>query len=160
MAGACLDAATKQIIRDCLLLTAELDPSVRKQLAKRIGRRLKKDKDDETFADLLVWREIALQEVLSELIDDIVSGSLQSVDQLKKVHKMFEVDFTPSAELREALNARNQIVHEMDAITPLPELELDERGRLQGGSTRVAELHWYEAHGIGRKKMKIKRFLN
>lgn len=25
---------------------------------------------------------------------------------------------------------------------------------------RKAELHWYEAHGIGRKKMKIKRFLD
>ena len=25
---------------------------------------------------------------------------------------------------------------------------------------RSAELHWYEAHGIGKKKMKIKRFLD
>ena len=25
---------------------------------------------------------------------------------------------------------------------------------------RRAEVHWYEAHGIGRKKMKIKRFLD
>jgi hypothetical protein len=25
--------------------------------------------------------------------------------------------------------------------------------RLQSGSTRNAELHWYEAHGIGRRKM-------
>ncbi len=24
----------------------------------------------------------------------------------------------------------------------------------------TAELHWYEAHGIGRKKMKIKRLLD
>ena len=31
---------------------------------------------------------------------------------------------------------------------------------LTNGSTRRAEVHWYEAHGIGRKKMKIKRFLN
>jgi hypothetical protein len=23
----------------------------------------------------------------------------------------------------------------------------------------LAELHWYEAHGIGKRKMKIKRFL-
>ena len=28
------------------------------------------------------------------------------------------------------------------------------------GMTRLAEVHWYEAHGIGRKKMKIKRFLD
>ena len=32
--------------------------------------------------------------------------------------------------------------------------------RLRGGNMRKAELHWYEAHGIGRKKMKIKRFLD
>jgi len=29
--------------------------------------------------------------------------------------------------------------------------------RLSGGKIRLAELHWYEAHGVGRKKMKIKR---
>jgi len=27
-------------------------------------------------------------------------------------------------------------------------------------SIRRAEVHWYEAHGIGRKRMKIKRFLD
>jgi len=32
--------------------------------------------------------------------------------------------------------------------------------RLQSGSLRTAELHWYEAHGIGRRKLKIKRFLD
>ncbi len=32
--------------------------------------------------------------------------------------------------------------------------------RLQSGRIRKAELHWYEAHGIGRKKMKIKRLLD
>ncbi len=32
--------------------------------------------------------------------------------------------------------------------------------RLVSGKMRQAELHWYEAHGIGRKRMKIKRFLD
>jgi hypothetical protein len=31
--------------------------------------------------------------------------------------------------------------------------------RLRDGWTGRAELHWYEAHGIGRRKFKIKRFL-
>jgi hypothetical protein len=31
--------------------------------------------------------------------------------------------------------------------------------RLESGRICKAELHWYEAHGIGRKKIKIKRFL-
>ena len=34
------------------------------------------------------------------------------------------------------------------------------RVRLRGGRTRRAELHWYEAHGVGRVRMKIKRFLD
>ena len=32
--------------------------------------------------------------------------------------------------------------------------------RLSDGSLRTAELHWYEAHGIGRRRFKIKRFLD
>jgi hypothetical protein len=34
------------------------------------------------------------------------------------------------------------------------------RIRLPNGSIREAELHWYEAHGIGRKEMKIKRYVD
>jgi hypothetical protein len=34
------------------------------------------------------------------------------------------------------------------------------RVKLASGSTRLAEVHWYEAHGIGQKMMKIKRFLD
>lgn len=32
--------------------------------------------------------------------------------------------------------------------------------RLQSGRIRLAELHWYEAYGIGRKEMKRKRYLD
>ncbi len=31
--------------------------------------------------------------------------------------------------------------------------------RLRDGTLCRAEVHWYEAHGIGRKKLKVKRFL-
>ncbi len=34
------------------------------------------------------------------------------------------------------------------------------RVRLQSGRIREAELHWYEAHGIGRKEIKRKRYLD
>jgi hypothetical protein len=33
------------------------------------------------------------------------------------------------------------------------------RVRLSDGTIGLAELHWYEAHGIGRKKMKLKKLL-
>lgn len=32
--------------------------------------------------------------------------------------------------------------------------------RLQNGSIREAELHWYEAHGIGKKELKFKRYVD
>jgi hypothetical protein len=31
--------------------------------------------------------------------------------------------------------------------------------QLASGEVLLAEIHWYEAHGIGRRKLKIKRFL-
>ena len=31
--------------------------------------------------------------------------------------------------------------------------------RLANGQLRLAELHWYEAHGLGRKEIKRKRYL-
>jgi hypothetical protein len=33
------------------------------------------------------------------------------------------------------------------------------RIRLDDGTTRTAELHWYEGHGTGRKEIKVKRFI-
>jgi hypothetical protein len=32
--------------------------------------------------------------------------------------------------------------------------------RLANGARRAVELHWYEAHGIGQRDMKIKRYLD
>jgi hypothetical protein len=32
--------------------------------------------------------------------------------------------------------------------------------RLADGEIRLAEIHWYEAHRIGRRRLKIKRFLD
>jgi hypothetical protein len=32
--------------------------------------------------------------------------------------------------------------------------------RLASGRIRTVELHWYEAHGVGKRKMKIKSYLD
>ena len=32
--------------------------------------------------------------------------------------------------------------------------------RLSNGAVRRVELHWYEAHGVGRRDLKIKRYLD
>ena len=34
------------------------------------------------------------------------------------------------------------------------------RVRLEDGTIRLAEVHWYEAHGIGRRDFKIKRYID
>jgi hypothetical protein len=34
------------------------------------------------------------------------------------------------------------------------------RVRLSNGEVGRAEVHWYEAHGIGKRRFKIKRFLD
>ncbi len=34
------------------------------------------------------------------------------------------------------------------------------RVRLPNGHIRLAELHWYEAHGIGKREIKRKRYLD
>ncbi len=31
---------------------------------------------------------------------------------------------------------------------------------LADGTIRTVEIHWYEAHGVGKKNLKIKRFLD
>ena len=32
--------------------------------------------------------------------------------------------------------------------------------RLSDGTIRIAEMHWFGAHGIGKRKLRIKRFLD
>jgi len=34
------------------------------------------------------------------------------------------------------------------------------RIRLEDGEELLAEVHWYEAHGIGRKEFRIKRYID
>ncbi|MSQ49580.1 MAG: hypothetical protein EXR30_04235 [Betaproteobacteria bacterium] len=34
------------------------------------------------------------------------------------------------------------------------------RIRLMSGRIRLAEIHWYEAHGIGKKEIKRKRYMD
>jgi len=34
------------------------------------------------------------------------------------------------------------------------------RVKLEDGMTRLAEVHWYECHGIGRREFKIKRYID
>ena len=43
--------------------------------------------------------------------------------------------------------------------TSCPRLSVWEEANSRGFITRLAELHWYEVTGIGKREFKIKRFL-
>ncbi len=77
------------------------------------------------------------------------------------------MDFELVGELTDvATIAVNLSIRERDSLKALyggrrwRKLKATALVRLINGSVRKAEVHWYEAHGVGRKKMKIKRFLD
>lgn len=137
IAGACMDATLKQLIRDNLLDISLLDERAQESLSKRVGRILKKDiaHNAQELANLLIWREIRISDFLERIIDELVSHSLQSVDQLCQVHSMFNIKFNASVTLSKALEARNQIVHEMDVVLPF-QLKFDDSGNIMIGESR------------------------
>jgi predicted methyltransferase MtxX (methanogen marker protein 4) len=49
-----------------------------------VNRRLERDKNGETLVELLNWRDSAIDDVLSGVVDELVKGSLQSVEELKR----------------------------------------------------------------------------
>ena len=74
-------------------------------------------------------------ELLSELSDVEVIGVNLSVRERKRLIKQFD------GRRWRKLKGAAQI-------------------RFPNGEIRRAELHWYETHGIGRRKMKVKRILD
>ena len=46
-----------------------------------------------------------------------------------------------------------------DAVEKLDGVKGIATVRLPNSAVRIVELHWYEAHGIGKKDLKIKRYL-
>jgi hypothetical protein len=51
-------------------------------------------------------------------------------------------------------------IHKKYGSTKWRKLKGVAKVRLQSGRICNAEIHWYEGHGIGGKKLKIKRFLD
>ena len=70
------------------------------------------------------------------------------------------MDGVCGAEAAHAKTARITILWPLRSATAGPVgLQLTWRARLRVDSQFLLEGHWYEAHGIGRKEFKIKRFL-
>lgn len=118
-AGAGLDSMIKQLVRDALPLTIDRAKGAEENLKVFISKRLaRQDTLDPRFLSSVLASRDPRDVLVSALVDDLVSQSLQSKDQVLRVASYFDI---PSAVLATDLRllerifrARNEIVHEMD----------------------------------------------
>ena len=118
-AGAGLDSMIKQLVRDALSLTIDRSKGAEENLKAFISRRLaRQDTLDPSFLSSVLASRDPRDVLVSALIDDLVSQSLQSKEQVLRAASYFDI---PSATLapnlkmlEDIFRARNEIVHEMD----------------------------------------------
>ena len=126
-----LDAVVKQLVQDALEIILHNDPGAQNEFRKFVERRIKRGAADEAdrlnvgsstldsklLAELMVSFDPRAK-LVAMLTRSLTSNSLQSRDQLLKVAAHFalsaaEVMDEPNV-TKEAFDARNKIVHEMD----------------------------------------------
>jgi len=114
-----LDSMVKQLIRDTLAKVIECRQGAMGNFKQFIEKRLNKKEaiDAKLLAEVLASRD-PRDVLVSELVNELVSQSLQSKEALLRAASYFDI---PSAELTSDISgfgkifdARNQIVHEMD----------------------------------------------
>ncbi len=71
----------------------------------------------------------------------------EPIENIKLIARRFSIDELKL--LRQKYGGRNW-----------RKLKGEARVELFDGEMRLAELHWYECHGIGKRKIKIKRLLD
>lgn len=122
-----LDAVVKQLIKDSLPKIIQKDLGAQKEFQKFVERRLKKtssvEKDkiiniDTAFLSQVLVNSNPKNLLMNRLTEHLIVDSLQNKDQLLKVAAYFAIT---SAEVlsndvltKEAFDARNNIIHEMD----------------------------------------------
>jgi len=118
-ASAGLDSMAKQLVQDALPRVIQRQPGARENLREFIERRLARD--DRTAARLVglaLSSDDPRGEVITELVAELVGGSLQSAEELSRLAAYFDI---PTADLigdhrfaSDIFAARNQITHELD----------------------------------------------
>lgn len=118
-AGAGLDAAIKQVIKDAFKRLLRRDKSVQAKAIEHFSKHLARG--DTSLKDLARWlfQDKPRSAMASDLIEDLTSGSLQSKEQLEKVIDYLKLDkknvlVAKDAEVKAAFDARNLIIHELD----------------------------------------------
>jgi len=118
-ASAGLDSMAKQLICNALPAVVEADEAASKMFLSFIEKHLRTG-DNLNYKVLasVVVDESPRERLLQLYVDDLIAGSLQSVDALFKAGAAFDVKSssitTTPEDLRATFLVRNQIVHEMD----------------------------------------------
>jgi hypothetical protein len=118
-AGATVDSSLKHAIHACLEHVVSEFSEVAEEYRKFIESRLKSESQQKLAKELsqvFICKDVK-DHFLSEFRKNLTGSSLQSVEQINKIWNLFSIGklSKPDQEsLREALQSRNQIVHELD----------------------------------------------
>ncbi|MYA33560.1 MAG: hypothetical protein F4164_08335 [Gemmatimonadales bacterium] len=118
-AGSGLDAMIKQLVQDALADVINLRNGAQERFRRFVEKRLKRgDGPDYSFVAGVIADPDPRLRLVGDLVDDLTSRSLQSVDEILSVGSYFDIpspDLIPEPEVtRNVFSVRNQIIHEMD----------------------------------------------
>ena len=123
MAGAALDATLKRILTDAYNMVLTTSDKAYEQAVDHVHRRILRQVGEaggKRMAAALLSDDPRAK-LAEQIVDDVTGQSLQSVEEIDRVRQYLGVsdDFLRPIRdsLREALSVRNQVVHEMDAMS-------------------------------------------
>lgn len=146
-----LDAALKQLMRDCVPVLIKASESVHETFEKFVQRRLQAGETDlATISPKILAHILAAPDPQKQLIEDYVyeltGDSLQSAEQLLKVCTALGVDAKKAVgdvkTLKDVFAARNQMIHELDMNLKSPNRKRRVRGQqdMQRAAERLLEI--------------------
>ena len=114
-----VDAMIKQLVRDALPDVINLRDGAQERFRQFVEKRLQRGEGpDYSFVAGVIADSNPRGRLVGDLVDDLSSRSLQSVDAILRVGSFFDIpsrDLIPEPLVTKAIfSARNQIVHEMD----------------------------------------------
>ena len=122
-AGAGLDSAIKQLVRDALPSVLNMSESADSMLLKFVERTVDPGRPGATRSlARFLTSENPRDEIVASYIKHLTGASLQSVEQVKEVARALGIHAPKVMKrmdsLRSAFDARNQVVHELDLVAP------------------------------------------
>lgn len=145
-AGAGLDAALKQLIRDALPYLLDSNIDAQRRFERFTARAVA---DGEHVSRSRLARYLSAVDpraaLVSSYVEELTGSSLQSVDQIRETAAALGLSNSNDRELyrligefRALVVARNQIAHELDLVRPTRPGDRSRRGRTIETSTALA----------------------